>query len=359
MKKKEPIRLRQKSLANGNVSLYLDIYQNGVRKYEFLKLYLVPEKTKLDKERNRTTLLQAEKRKTERILQLQQGKFGAVAGGLRTRISDVVREVGSMKLPQTAEKYTRLANYITRYGDVPVQRCDKSFLTGFISFLCQMPGKHGHTMSGRTLRHHLSCLGLVFKYAMRNGMLAENPFNYIDPDIIPKQEPRRITFLSMAEVGMMASAPCIRPMIKNAFMFACFTGLRYSDLKALLWSDIQDGFIIMKQKKTNDIVRIPVSSNARRWMPEKTGRNVFPGLPPSAAYYDHSVDKWARDAGIERHITFHVSRHTFATMLLTYGADIYTASKLLGHRSIDTTQIYAEVIDAKKVDAINNIPDME
>lgn len=357
MKNKEPIRLREKTLANGNISLYLDIYQNGVRRYEFLKLYLVPEKTKLDKERNRTTMLQAEKRKTERILQLQQGKFGGV-GTTKTRLSDVCRDVASIKQPQTAEKYTRLANYIIRYGDIPVQSCDKTFLTGFIKFLVKMPGKHGNTMAGRTIRHHLSCLGLVLKTAMRNGLLAENPFNFIDPDIIPKQEPRRITYLTVDEIGMMASAPCIRPMIKNAFMFACFTGLRYSDLKALRWDDIHDGYIILKQKKTSDIVRIPVSENARKWMPDKNGRNVFPGLPPSAAYYDHSMDKWARDAGIERHITFHVSRHTFATMLLTYGADIYTTSKLLGHRSIETTQIYAEVIDAKKMEAINNIPKM-
>lgn len=131
MKNKEPIRLREKELANGNISLYLDIYQNGVRRYEFLKLYLVPEKTKLDKERNRTTMLQAEKRKTERILQLQQGKFGGV-GTTKTRLSDVCRDVASVKLPQTAEKYTRLANYIIRYGDIPVQSCDKTFLTGFI-----------------------------------------------------------------------------------------------------------------------------------------------------------------------------------------------------------------------------------
>lgn len=73
---KEPIRLRRKTLANGNISLYLDIYWNGSRTYEFLKLYLIPEKTKADKEKNRETLKLANSVKAQRIIEIQNGEFG-------------------------------------------------------------------------------------------------------------------------------------------------------------------------------------------------------------------------------------------------------------------------------------------
>ena len=65
------------------------------------------------------------------------------------------------------------------------------------------------------------------------------------------------------------------------------------------------------------------------------------------------MKKWAKGAEIEKNVTFHLSRHTFATTLLTLGADIYTTSKLMGHKNLRTTQIYAEVVNKKKVEAVN------
>ncbi len=64
------------------------------------------------------------------------------------------------------------------------------------------------------------------------------------------------------------------------------------------------------------------------------------------------LSRWAREAGIGKHVTFHVSRHTFATMALTMGADIYTTSKLLGHTEVRTTQIYARIVNSKKEEAV-------
>ena len=66
--------------------------------------------------------------------------------------------------------------------------------------------------------------------------------------------------------------------------------------------------------------------------------------------------KWINTANITKRITFHCARHTFATLLLTFGTDIYTVSKLLGHRNITTTQVYAKIIDTKKQTAVETIP---
>lgn len=98
------------------------------------------------------------------------------------------------------------------------------------------------------------------------------------------------------------------------------------------------------------------TANAKEWMPERMDSPlVFAG---AEKYYTVAriISRWAKKAGINKHVTFHVSRHTFATLELTYGADLYTVSKLLGHTKIETTQIYAKIVDEKKVKAVNLIP---
>ena len=108
-------------------------------------------------------------------------------------------------------------------------------------------------------------------------------------------------------------------------------------------------------KKTKGLIALPLSEEAVKWMPEKDskGNDDLVFTLPTLPSVNGALRKWAKDCGIERNITFHTARHTFATMLLTLGVDIYTTSKLLGHRDIKTTQIYAEIVDEKKDKAVN------
>lgn len=110
-------------------------------------------------------------------------------------------------------------------------------------------------------------------------------------------------------------------------------------------------------QKTKSAIYIPLSNNARKWLPERGGDIVFE-VDLHKAYISEFITKWVKSQGIHKHITFHCARHTFATLALTYGADIYTVSKLLGHSDIETTQIYAKVVDRKKIEAVNLIPDV-
>ena len=84
---------------------------------------------------------------------------------------------------------------------------------------------------------------------------------------------------------------------------------------------------------------------------------VFNGLI-SLGRTNEVLSRWGKDAGIQKHITFHTARHTHATMMITLGADIYTVSKLLGHTNIQTTQIYAKIVDESKSKAIALIPEI-
>ena len=169
-------------------------------------------------------------------------------------------------------------------------------------------------------------------------------------------------FLTIEELKQMAANNILEnEQTKQAFMFACFTGLRLSDIRSFKWSDIQvsDGnwFRDFKQQKTNDRLNLPISNDAKKWMPKKVDGidTIFYKLPKSTCELDRQIKKWAKAAGIDKYVTFHTSRHTFATMLLTKDNDIYTVSKLLGHRNVSTTQIYADLVGQKKVRAINSL----
>ena len=80
-------------------------------------------------------------------------------------------------------------------------------------------------------------------------------------------------------------------------------------------------------------------------------------LPSDSCVYKY-LQQWVRAAGITKHVSFHVSRHTFATMMISLGSDLYTVSKLLGHTNIKVTEVYAKLVNAKKFEAVNLVNDV-
>ena len=114
----------------------------------------------------------------------------------------------------------------------------------------------------------------------------------------------------------------------------------------------------MLQQKTGEPVYIPLSANALQWLPNRGRKgdsaNVFE--LPHVSTIEKWLGHWAEEAGVTKHLTYHVSRHTFATLTLAYGADLYTVSKLMGHSNVQTTQIYAKIVDENKRKAVELIP---
>lgn len=172
-------------------------------------------------------------------------------------------------------------------------------------------------------------------------------------------------FLTGEELERMKETFVRNPETKRAFLFACYTGLRISDIKSLTYGDIREEqttqggriYVIRKMMvKTRKNVGVPLSNKALSYLPEdftqhSKDEKVF-NLPTEGSI-NNMLKTWAKDAQVDKVVTFHTSRHTFATLALTLGADIYTTSKLLGHQNVRTTQVYAEVIDAKKEEAIS------
>ena len=143
-------------------------------------------------------------------------------------------------------------------------------------------------------------------------------------------------------------------------MFSALTGLRWGDVEKLTWNEVFEDegnyYIRFITQKTDRAETLPISTQANSFLGgRKTGiERVFPTIKYSPMQ-NILIDRWIKSAGINKHITFHCFRHTYATLQITLGTDIYTVSKMLGHRDIATTQIYAKIIDGKKKEAANKI----
>ena len=201
--------------------------------------------------------------------------------------------------------------------------------------------------------------------AVRLDLIASNPFHKLSQAEKPQRRTKKKEYLTLDEVKRMSVAECDDWRVKYAFLFCCFTGLRYVDVSRLKWKHIVEVGkgeyqIELVQQKTKEPVYIPLSANALKWLPERgyDGKeNYIFKFRDRSIIYDY-LNKWAKTAGVEKHVTFHMSRHTCATLLLYYGTDLYTVSKILGHTSIKTTQVYAKVADEMKRKAVGNVPEI-
>lgn len=372
--KKDPVRLRKRKLATGLQSLYLDIYVDGKRSYEYLRLYLVEEKTRQDKEHNRDTMALAEAVKAERLLEVINGKFGF---GVKKNIlfkdfymSICEGERQGMALSTYHSwkcAWRQIVMYDRRSDVIHIADITTDWVNGFVDFLMYDTAtyKSIDTVRGRPLKRnskviYLNRLKTCLKRAYKEGYIIHDVtlgMNQIQPEETSRQ------YLTIEELKKLSATPCRFPVLRRAFLFSCLTGLRRSDVLALQWSNIfkNDKYtrIIFTQVKTKKQEYLDINEEAADLLGEQ-------GEPEGHPFYDlgapnetnHRLREWCLMAGINKHLTFHSGRHTFATMLLTLGTDLYTVSKLLGHRNIKTTQVYAKIVDQKKQEAINNIPNI-
>ena len=388
VKLKEPVRIRFKQLSNGNQSIYLDYYTGdvirkenyvgGKRKYEFLKLYLIPERTREDKAKNEATLALAKAIQSKRIVEVQNDAHGFQnTNKSRVNLLDYLENIGKQSAEQGSRNYARTVLNAVRAlklfrGDyIAFRDVDKEFLSEFTDYLRQMPKaskygvlKTGGRLSNNSVVSYYGTLRTAINRAYKEGIITVNPTKEFDFASKVRQEPSRREYLTIDELKTLINTECRHEIIKRAFLFSCLCGLRVSDIRKLRWCDLQRSGgrvrIEITMQKTKEPLYLPISDEALKWLPERGEANgsdfIFP-LTHEGTVND-TLQHWAKVAGITKHISFHVSRHTHATMMLTLGADLYTVSKLLGHKNIATTQIYAKIVDKKKEEAIGLIPNL-
>lgn len=351
MKIKEKVHINQRPVKGGGFSLHLDYRIDGKRIREFLKLYIVPVKTPADKIKNSETLRLATEIKNRRIRELDAGDLSVTLPKKSKAVLAAdyfAKKISEIKVINSRENNFNMLNTLKTFNrNVTLTEIDREFFRKFMEFIMST-GRSASTA-------HL--YGVLLKARLHeaaiDGMIPQMPDFY---GLLPKKIEKKIEHLTLNEIRSMLDTDA-EDFIRCPFMFSCFTGLRFSDVMGLKWEDFEDEIIVKRMKKTGEIVRIPISANAKKFLPErKSSGSVFNKVPLNTL--SRHLKEWAASAGIKKNVHFHMARHSFGTLTLEHGADIYTISKLMGHRDISTTQIYAKVLDEGRKKAVNAIPEI-
>jgi integrase len=373
------VHLRERFQKKGKrISLYLEYYKGSrksdegkilpIREYEHLGIYLHNKpSTPLQKQENKQNLELAKNIKSKREIDIKNNEFGFLTN---TKLNSNFLQYFN-KL--TEDRLSSIGNYgnwdstlkhLNQYTNKRVlfKDIDESFCEGFKDYLTNKVKKNnGENLSSSSVSSYFNKFRASLKQAVKDKIILYNPSVDVK---IPKVKEKEREYLSIDELKQLEKVECRYEVLKRAFLFSCLTGLRWSDIHKLKWKEVhftnKIGRVHYYQQKTKNLEYLDISEEALSYLGEKSNdeNKPFEGLKYSS-YFNVALTQWMLKAGITKHITFHCARHTHATLLLTNGVDIYTVSKLLGHKEIKTTQIYARIIDEKKKEAVNKIPSIK
>lgn len=371
------VTLRKKGISNGRQSLYLDYYppffnpETGEHsRREFLKLYLIARPSnQLEKFLNEENFHRAElicsKRQNEVNKEFIYTPF----------------ELEELRKKETGQKsflsYIKELAELRSGGNYSIWECSiqhfENFLKGkelcfadltveliedFKSYLLTASSLRNNdtVLSQNTALSYFNKIKATLRKAYKQRLL-EIDINAMVESI--KEMDSLRSFLTQEEASKLFHTPCRKEIVKKAGLFSILTGLRYSDVSKLQWKDVietKEGYFIrFRQKKTKKPELMPLAEQAVEIIGERKDpmEKVFAGLKKWDV--DRIVPVWVAEAGITKHITFHCFRHTYATLQMAAGTDIFTVSKMLGHKDIRTTQIYTKLVDGKKQEASKKI----
>ena len=377
------VTLRQKSISKGRKSLYLDFYppiphpETGEpTRREFLGLYIFEKPKKpIDKQHNADTLKIAEsiRQKRENYINKPEIYSQYEKEQLRLRelgqqnFVDYFRTLASKRKASNHDNWISALNYLEAFtsGKLKFANLNEKILEEFKDYLLTTKSNRSSktTLSQNSAVSYFNKIKAALKQAFKDGILQTDLNAKVDP--IKALETRR-EYLTINELNRLANTTCNNPLLKRTALFSALTGLRFSDIQKMTWRELEyienkGYFLNFSQKKTKGVEYLPISEQAYSFtegtenpkdMPQD--KPVFEGLKYSA-YNNKHLFQWIGAAGITKDITFHSFRHTFATLQLFYGTDIYTISKMLGHKNLKTTQIYAKIVDESKRKASERI----
>jgi integrase len=372
------VKLRDKDISGNRKSLYLDFYpaithpETGEpTRREFLKMYLFDKaKNPIDKQHNKETLQLAEqiRQKRENHLNKPEIYTGYEKEQLKIKergeqnFVEYFKSLADKRKASNHDNWLSAYNYLETFtkGNLKFTDLNEKFCNEFKNYLLTTKSNKSKkvTLAQNSAVSYFNKLKAALKQAYKDGYLSSDLNSKIQP---VKQAETQRNFLTIEELNSLVKTECSNPLLKRAAIFSALTGLRFSDIKNLIWGELEyiEGngyFIQFKQQKTKGIEMMPISEQAYSLLGDRKEPTdkVFQGLTYSAFENKH-LAKWIGLSGITKDITFHCFRHTFATLQLSKGTDIYTVSKMLGHRELKTTQVYAKIIDQTKREAADKI----
>lgn len=353
------VQLRKRKNADGTTSLYLDIYHNGERQYEFLKeCKQIKPVTPIDRQSNSDKQKLAKEIANKRAMDLQSSDYD-MTPSFKTKIDFL--EYYQQYIDKYSKKDVRvMINSKMKfeafikdegYKSITTKQITESLVNDFKEYL-------ESTMNGESPSTYFSRFKKVVRQATRDKVFTANPASDVT---IKKKESVKKDVLTFEEIQKLLDTPLTSKEVKRAFLICCYTGMRYVDAISLKWKniDLQNNRLSFVQSKTSNKVELQIHPTVLLLLgiPKGKDEQVF-NLPSHTACLKN-LRTWTKKAGINKHITWHCCRHSFATNLIFFGADVNTASSLLGHTSLRYTSLYTRVVESMKQSAIGNLPEIK
>lgn len=372
------VKLRDKSISGNRKSLYLDFYPpipNPVTgeptRREFLGLYVSENpKNPLDKQHDKETRQLGEQIRQRRESELNKPEIYNDHEKEQLRIKglgeqcfvEYFRTLTNKRKASNHDNWVSCLNYLDEFtgGSLTFSKLNERFLNDFKDHLLTTKSRKSPKtkLSQNSAVSYFNKIKAALKQAYKDGILQTDLNSKVE---CVKSEETRREYLTLEELNTLVKTPCNDQLLKRAALFSALTGLRFSDIQKLKWKEIEhiegQGYVLnFNQQKTKGVEVLPISEQAYSLLGEHGNPEslVIDGLTYSA-YHNKHLFQWIGAAGITKNITFHCFRHTFATLQLYNGTDLYTVSKMLGHKNIKTTQIYTKVVDQAKRTAANRI----
>lgn len=378
------VEIKERVLPTGNRSLYLEYYETGFRKKEYLGIFLAPENSAKARKHNKEALLKAQEIKAQRILcppdlHSTDGKKQRNSTLKLTWLEwcdEYIRwseDCGNSRkmLQHKGVVRKRIALYLENRGKkgILLKDVDREVVSGLFDFMrneYRNPRQiktDGGKLADYTLLLFEETVKAIFNKAVRSDLIASNPIHDLTKGERFHAPDKHREFLTPEELTRflnVETATGNERQVQLAFGLSSMTGLRLGDMQHLRWSDIKDidgtPTICISQRKTKRVVSIPLNDLAQSLLPPRDESN-----PDALVYHlvkkSDNISKYVRrikdKAEIEKDFTYHSSRHTTATLAITAGADISAVKEMLGHGSVTSTEVYAKVSLDKKIQAVN------
>lgn len=350
------VKLRKRALKD-RYRYFLDIHEGGKRSTEFLNVYLYKRpKDAVEKSNNEESKRIAEAIRAKKELELSATDYDIETSHRRkinfyTYYDNFLSTYTKKDIRMIRNVLPYLKNYAKKQVLQP-KDITESFCEGFKYYLDNQ-GK----LNGDTPHDYFAKFKKVLKAATRDKVFSANPAaevrNKVDKQKIAKD------VLTVEEIQALAKADCGNDQIKRAFLFACNTGLRYCDIVELKWKHINAGALTIGQQKTERKVTINLNTSASRLIGEFGQPDDLVFTLPSHTGVLKSLRLWKVKAGLTKHVTFHVARHSFATNLLIHETDIRSVASLLGHSGLNHVTKYVRAVDELKQRAVDRLPEIE
>ncbi len=369
------VTLRERNQGK-RISLFLDYYEKGKRVKKSLGIYLNPDpQNKIERDLNKEKRKLAELKRSEieigfikgelNLENLQKEKFISLFDFLNKESKKRINN------KNTYANWTSIIKHFKNFQetDIDIRDIDRTFLLNFKEYLDKKAThfrSNKNALSDTTNKKALSdstkhSYFNKFKAALKEAFKQE----LIDKDVnslvkgFAEPETQR-SFLAPSELQKLADTECSFPHLKEMFLFACLTGMPFTDIKNITIDQVRETeagkyVYYFNRKKTFGSNYLPISKQAKEILDSMHKKNTILFAEIDYNKMRNALEKWIPDSTFNKRITFHCSRHTFATIQLMLGTDIVTVQKLLGHKNISTTLIYAKIVDKLKEDAVERI----